>query len=83
VHFRNIQTFQAVKGANDSYDALVDLLASIEHFLKRLDIYTKIPPTVAMTEMLVMILVELLSTLTLATRQIKEGKASESVFSEL
>ena len=67
----------------DSYDALIDLLDSIEHFLNRLDIYTKIPPTVAMTEIVVKILVELLSILALATRQIKQGKPSESIFSEV
>ena len=80
---RDIQTYQAVKGTIDSYDLLVDLLESIDHFLNRLDIYTKIPSTVAMTEMVVKILVELLSTLALATKQIKEGKTSESVFVEV
>ena len=75
---RDIQTYQAVKGVNDSYDSLVDLIESIENFLRRLEIYTKIPPTVAMTEMVVRILVELLSTLALATKQIKERKSSES-----
>jgi hypothetical protein len=64
----------------DSYDALVELLESIEHFLHRLDIYTKITPTVAMTEMLIKILVELLHTLALATKEVKQGKPSESVF---
>jgi hypothetical protein len=58
------------------------LLESIEHFLNRLDIYTRIPLTVATTEMVVKIIVELLSTLALATKQIKEGKPSESVFGE-
>jgi hypothetical protein len=72
-----------VKGASDSYDALVDLLESFEHFLDRLDIYTKIPLIDAMAEMVVMILVELLSTLALATKQIKQGKLSESVFGEV
>ena len=69
-----------VKGVIDSYDTLVDLLESIEHFLKRLDIYTKIPPTVPMTEMVVKILVELLSALALVTKQIQDGRASKSVF---
>jgi signal recognition particle GTPase len=36
-----------------------------------------------MTEIVVKILVELLSTLALATKQIKEGKTSESVFGEV
>ena len=75
--------YQAIKGAIDSYDALVDLLESIEDFLNRLDIYTRIPPTVAMTEIVVKILVELLSTLALVTKQIKQGKPSESVFGEI
>jgi hypothetical protein len=74
-----IQAYQAVKGVTDSYDALVNLLELIEHFLNRLDIYTKIPPTVAMTEMVVKILVELLSALALVTKQINQGKPSESV----
>ena len=36
-----------------------------------------------MTEMVVKILVELLSTLAVATKQIKQGKPSESVFREV
>jgi hypothetical protein len=81
-HLRDIQAYQAIKGTIDSYDSLVDLLESMDHFLNRLDIYTKIPPTVALTEMVVKILVELLSTLALATKQIKEGKSSESAFGD-
>ena len=69
-----------VKGVIDSYDTLVDLLESIEHFLKRLDIYDKIPHTDGMTEIVVKILLELLSTLALVTKQIKEGRPSKSVF---
>ena len=80
MHLRDIQTNQAVKDTIDSYNALADLLESIDHFLNRLDIFTKVPPTAAMTEMIVKILVELLSTLALATKQIKERKPSESVF---
>ena len=60
-----------------------ELLESIGHFLNRLEIYTKIPPTVALTEIAVKVLVELLSTLALTTRQIKQGKTSKPVFSEV
>ena len=85
MHLFDIQTFQAVKGSIDSYDALVELLESIEHFLTRLEIYTKpeVTPVVAMAEMIVKILVELLSTLALAKKQIKEGRSSEFVFGEV
>ena len=38
----DIRVNQAAKGVTGSKDTVVDLLESIEHFLKRLDIYTKI-----------------------------------------
>ncbi len=65
------------------YDALADLLESIGHFLNRLEIYTEIPRTDAMDDMIVKILVELLSILALATKEIRRGgKFSESVVGE-
>jgi hypothetical protein len=70
--------YQAVKDVGSGYDALADSLESIENFLKRLELFTKIPPTAAMTEILVKILVELLSILALVTKQIKQGRGSES-----
>jgi hypothetical protein len=73
----DIRTYQAVKGVLDDYDTLADLLESVEHFLNRLDIYNKIPPTVSMIEIIVKILVELLSILALATKQLQQGKFSE------
>ena len=72
---------QAAKGVMDSYDALVDLLESIEHFLSRLDIYTQIPPSPAMDEMVVKIMVELISTLAVATKELKQGRTSQSILS--
>ena len=62
-----------------SYDALVDLFASFDNFLTRLNIYTGVPPTPALTNVLVKIIVELLSTLALATKQVKQGRLSEFV----
>jgi hypothetical protein len=82
-HLCDIRAYQAVKGVIDSYDALVDLLESFDHFLKRLDIYDEVPLTSGVTEVVVKILVELLSALALATKQIKMGKPSEPVFTEV
>ena len=79
----DIQLPQAFKGVSADMDDLMDLLESIEHFLKRLDIYTKVPPTPAMTEIVVKIIVELLSTLALATKHIRQGRPSESVFADI
>jgi hypothetical protein len=62
---------------NSGHDALVELLESIEHFLKRLDIYTRIPSTPAMDDIVFKIMAELLSTLALATKELKQGRPSE------
>jgi hypothetical protein len=58
------------------------LLESIGNFLNRLEIYTEIPPTEAMDEIVVKILVELLSTLASTTKETKRGKLSESTVGE-
>jgi hypothetical protein len=58
------------------------LLESIGHFFNRLEIYTQIPPTDAMNETLVKILVELLSTLALTTNETKQGKLGETIVGE-
>ena len=68
---------QAVKDVGASYDALVDLFGSIERFLTRLAIYTTITLTAAMRHVVVKIMVEILSTLALATKQVKQGRLSE------
>ena len=62
-----------------SYGALVDLFASFENFLSRLSIYAEIPPgpAPALTNVLVKIIVELISTLALATKQVKQRRFSE------
>jgi hypothetical protein len=68
---------QAIKDVSASYGTFVHLFGSIENFLNRLDIYTKIPPTPALTDILVKIVVELLSTLALATKEVRRGRLSE------
>ncbi|KAH9964836.1 hypothetical protein BC827DRAFT_1153795 [Russula dissimulans] len=63
-----------VKDIDKNYDTLIDLFESFESVLKRLDIYTKIPSTPAMTEIIVKILTELLYTISLAIQQIRQGR---------
>ena len=77
------RVYQATKGVVDSYEALVDLLEAIEKFLKRLNIYMDIPPTPAMDELVVKIVVELISTLASATIELKQGRSSESILADI
>jgi len=69
--------FQAASGVSSSYDALLDLFECLGSFLQRLDVYTNIPPTPIMTDIIVKIIVELLSVLSLATKQIRQGRFSK------
>ena len=71
---------QAIKDVSKSYDAILELFESFESFLRRLDIYTRIPSTTAMTGIIIKILIELLSTLSLAIQQAKQGRLSERRF---
>jgi hypothetical protein len=79
----DIQVNKVAKGVNSNDGTLVDLLESIEHFLKRVDIYTRIPLTPAMDGMMIKIILELLSTLALATKEFKHGRSSEFLLADL
>jgi hypothetical protein len=68
---------QAASGVTSSYDALLELFECLASFLKRLEIYTTIPPTPILTEVIVKIMVKLLLVLALASKQIKQGRFSK------
>jgi hypothetical protein len=70
---------QAADGVSSSYDALVDLFECVGNFLKRLRIYTDVPMSPSMTDIIVKIMVELLSVFALATKQIKQGRFSKQI----
>ena len=72
--------FQAAIRVSASYDALVDLFECVANFLNRLRIYSdsKIPFSPSMSNIITKIMVEVLSVLSLATKQIKQGRLSET-----
>jgi hypothetical protein len=70
---------QAAKDVSASRDKLIDALNRIERFFHRLDIYIGITPTTAMTDMIVEIMVEVLTILAVATKEVKCGRFSESM----
>jgi hypothetical protein len=57
---------------------LIDIFVRIECFFKRLESYTEVQPSAAMTDVIVKILIEVLSILAIATKEIKQGRSSES-----
>jgi hypothetical protein len=60
-----------------SQDVLIDIFVRIESFFKRLESHTQVPPTAAMTDVIVKILIEVLSILAIATKEIKQGRSSK------
>jgi hypothetical protein len=70
---------QVAKDVRASHDALIDLFDRIESIFKHLETYTEVPPTHAMVDLIVKIMVEVLGILTIATKEIKQGSASEPI----
>jgi hypothetical protein len=73
----NTRVSQAAKDVRTSEDTLVDIFERIESFFRRLEIYTEVPPTPEMTDIIVQIMVEVLSILGIATKEIKQGRTSK------
>ena len=73
----NAHRSQAVKDTSSSKDKLIDLFNRIERFFGRLEIYTSITPTTAMTAIIIDIMAEVLTILAIATKEVKRGGLSE------
>jgi hypothetical protein len=67
---------QAAKDIATSQDTLADVFNRVENFIRRLETYTDVPLTAAMTDIIVKIMVEVLSILAIVTKEIEQGKAS-------
>ena len=55
----------------------MDIFERIENFFHRLEVYTAVPPTPEMMDMMVKIMVEVLSILGIATKEVTQGRTSE------
>ncbi|KAI0280182.1 hypothetical protein BGY98DRAFT_1175643, partial [Russula aff. rugulosa BPL654] len=64
----------AAKDARASQDILIDVFERIEMFFKRLEIYTEVPPSSEMMDIIVRIMAEVLSILGIAMKEIKQGQ---------
>jgi hypothetical protein len=68
---------QAAKDARASQDTLIDIFERIEMFFRRLEIYTEVPPTSEMMDIVVRIMAEVLSIVGIAMKEIKQGRISK------
>ena len=60
-----------------SQEILIDIFERMKNFFQRLEIYTNVSPTPEMMDMIVKIMVEVLSVLAIATKEMKQGRISE------
>ncbi|KAI9429974.1 hypothetical protein H4582DRAFT_2021072, partial [Lactarius indigo] len=65
----------AAKDVRASHGAIIDLFRRIESFFKRLGVYNQILLTTEMAEVLVKIVIELLSILSIATKEVRRRRA--------
>jgi hypothetical protein len=61
---------------------LIDLFERIENFFKRLESYTALPPSEAMIDIMLKVMVEILSILAIVTTEIKQRRRSELIIDE-
>ena len=61
-----------------SQDTLIDVLERMESFFQRLEIYTRVSPPREMIDIIVKIMIEVLSILGIATKEMKQGRISVS-----
>ena len=77
VRYCNTDIYQAAKDVCASQDTLVDVFERIEMFFRRLEVYTEVPPTTEMMNIIVQIMAEVLSILGIAMKEIKQSRISE------
>ena len=65
------------KDVRASHDALLELFERIENLFKRLGVYTRVSLTAEMAEVFVKIVAEVLTILSIATKEVKRKRASE------
>ena len=68
---------QVAMDVRASQDTLIDIFERMEAFFQRLDIYTRASPPPIMIDIIVRIMVEVLSILGIATKEMKQGRTSK------
>ena len=68
---------QVAKDASASRNQLIEIFNRVERFFRRLEVYTSIMRTMTLTNAIVDIMVEVLTILALATKEMKRGRFSK------
>ena len=60
-----------------SHETLIEIFERIESFFQRLEVYAQVPSTTEMIDTTIEIMVQVLTILGIATKEIKQGRISE------
>jgi hypothetical protein len=71
-----MSTSQAVSDVRASHSTIIDIFERIESFFLRLETYIEVQPTAGMKDIIVKIMVEVLSILAIATKEINQYRIS-------
>jgi hypothetical protein len=69
--------YQAAKDVRAGQDTLIDIFERMENFFRRLEVYTEVTPTTEMMDIIMKIMVEVVTILGIATKEIRQGRTSE------
>ena len=70
-------TPQAAKDIRKSHETLIEIFGRIESFFRRLVIYTQVPSTKEMLDTITQVMVEVITILGIAMKEINQGRISE------
>ena len=70
---------QTAKDVSSSLETLIDIFERIENFFRRLEVYIAVPPTPEMMDMMVKIMVEVLSIMGIAIKELRQSRTSEYI----
>jgi hypothetical protein len=68
---------QAAMDVRTSQDTVIEIFERMESFFQRLEIYTRVSPPPEMIDIIVRIMVEVISILGMATKEMKQGRMSK------
>ncbi len=71
-----MSTSQAVKDVRASHSTIIDIFERMESFFLRLEVYIEVQPTAEMKDIILKIMVEVLSILAIATKEINHHRIS-------
>jgi hypothetical protein len=67
---------QAVRDVRASHSTIIEIFERMEYFFLRLETYVEVQPTTEMRDIIIKIMVEVLSILAIATREINQHRMS-------